>query len=171
MEELRRIREEKGWSQARLARESGVNRATINTAEQGKRSPGIGTLERLADALGVGVADFFPKAQASLWPERSERREDVYEYADGQRITQGILRAQGIEANDSEILVLNQYIQIHERPPAGPAVVAHVVKKGEHVDHERVRGILIVLLAKNQLGKEEAEAASRKVYAELVSTA
>jgi len=66
MEELRRIREKRGWSQARLARESGVNRATINTAEQGKRSPGIGTLGRLADALEVGVGDFFPKTQPPL---------------------------------------------------------------------------------------------------------
>jgi transcriptional regulator with XRE-family HTH domain len=66
LEELRRIREEAGLSQAQLARESGVDRATINKIEQGKRSPSIATLESLSRALAVEVADFFPKAQAPL---------------------------------------------------------------------------------------------------------
>ena len=78
MEELRRIREEAGLSQAQLARESGVDRATINKIEQGKRSPSIATLESLARALAVEVADFFPKAQAPLpdFEEAGQRRED-----------------------------------------------------------------------------------------------
>jgi len=66
LEELRRIREEAGLSQAQLARESGVDRATINKIEQGKRSPSIATLESLSRVLAVEVADFFPKAQAPL---------------------------------------------------------------------------------------------------------
>ena len=66
MEELKRLREEKGWSQARLAQESGLDRATINQVEGGRRSPTISTLEALALALGAEVADFFPKVQASL---------------------------------------------------------------------------------------------------------
>jgi transcriptional regulator with XRE-family HTH domain len=66
LEELRRIREEAGLSQSQLARDSGVDRATINKIEQGKRSPSIATLESLSRALGVEMADFFPKAQAPL---------------------------------------------------------------------------------------------------------
>ena len=81
MEELRRIREEAGLSQAQLARESGVDRATINKIEQGKRSPSIATLESLSRALAIVVADFFPKAQAPLpdFEEAGQRREDVFE--------------------------------------------------------------------------------------------
>jgi transcriptional regulator with XRE-family HTH domain len=81
LEELRRIREESGLSQAQLARESGVDRATINKIEQGKRSPSIATLESLSRALAVEVADFFPKAQAPLpdFEEAGQRREDVFE--------------------------------------------------------------------------------------------
>lgn len=76
MEELTRLRVEQGWSQQRLAEESGVNKATINQIERGRRSPNVETLEKLADALGVGVADFFPKAQAPLWSDSTptERR-------------------------------------------------------------------------------------------------
>jgi putative transcriptional regulator len=69
MQELKRIRNELGWSQQRLADESGVNKATINQVEQGKRSPSIPTLESLARAMSVEVGDFFPKVQAPLWSE------------------------------------------------------------------------------------------------------
>ncbi|PLS84899.1 MAG: hypothetical protein CYG60_15455 [Actinobacteria bacterium] len=78
MEELTRIRNERGWTQQQLSDESGVNKATINQIERGKRSPNVETLTRLAHALGVGVADFFPKAQASLWSgEALERRPSI----------------------------------------------------------------------------------------------
>jgi transcriptional regulator with XRE-family HTH domain len=73
LEELRHIREGAGLSQSQLARESGVDRATINKIEQGKRSPSIATLESLARTLGVEVADFFPKAQAPLPLEDARR--------------------------------------------------------------------------------------------------
>ncbi len=66
MEELRRIREGAGISQSELARRSGVDRATINKIEQGRRSPSIATLEALAETMGVEVADFFPKTQPQL---------------------------------------------------------------------------------------------------------
>ncbi len=66
MQELKRLRKERDWSQQRLADESGVDRATINQVEGGRRSPTIETLEKLALAMGAEVADFFPKAQAQL---------------------------------------------------------------------------------------------------------
>ena len=170
MDRLAELRESQALTLRDLAERSGVDANTINQVELGHRKPRPSTLRKLARGLGIDVRDFFEepalagKAEAGAEPAAPE-------YTDGQRITRGFLRAQGIEANDSEILVLNQYIQLHERPPAGPAVVAHVVKKGEPVDHERVRGILIVLLARDLLGGEEVEAVSRKVYAGLVSTA
>jgi transcriptional regulator with XRE-family HTH domain len=73
MEELRRIRDSQGWSQQKLADVSGVNKATINQIERGRRSPNIETLEKLADALRVELADFFPKVQAPLSFEEPER--------------------------------------------------------------------------------------------------
>ncbi len=76
MQELTRIRNERGWSQQRLSDESGVNKATINQIERGRRSPNLETLEKLADALNVGVGDFFPKAQASLWSEKPMRSQE-----------------------------------------------------------------------------------------------
>ena len=81
MRELTRIREERGLSQQGLADASGVNKATINQIERGRRSPNLETLEKLAGALAVEVADFFPKAQAPLpdFEEAGQRREDAFE--------------------------------------------------------------------------------------------
>jgi transcriptional regulator with XRE-family HTH domain len=72
VDELRRLRTERGWSQQDLADRSGVDRATISLAEGGRRGPRIETMEKLAKAMGVEVADFFPKSQPALFPEPSE---------------------------------------------------------------------------------------------------
>jgi transcriptional regulator with XRE-family HTH domain len=52
-ERLRRAREARGWSQARLASETGVGVATISRAENGWFEPRQETVRRLATALGV----------------------------------------------------------------------------------------------------------------------
>lgn len=49
-------RELKGWSQARLERESRVNRSLISQIETGKViNPGFGTVVRLCRALGIKI--------------------------------------------------------------------------------------------------------------------
>jgi transcriptional regulator with XRE-family HTH domain len=75
MTELTRLREERGLSQQGLADASGVNKATINQIERGRRSPNARTLDKLAAALGVEIGDFFPLAQAPLPDFEYERRE------------------------------------------------------------------------------------------------
>jgi transcriptional regulator with XRE-family HTH domain len=54
---LRRLREARYLSQAELARRSGIGRDTINRLEKGDREAEPPTIERLAAALGVGMAD------------------------------------------------------------------------------------------------------------------
>src|SRR5215211_7220076 len=66
MDELRRIRKERGLSQQRLAGLANVDKVTIVHIENGKVSPKIDTLAKLAAALDVELADLFPKAQAPL---------------------------------------------------------------------------------------------------------
>jgi transcriptional regulator with XRE-family HTH domain len=74
MTELTRIRQERNLSQQGLADASGVNKATINQIERGRRSPNVETLEKITAALGVELGDLFPKGQASLLDFVSERR-------------------------------------------------------------------------------------------------
>jgi len=67
---LRRLRLHKGWSQQDLAGKSGVGQDTISGIESGRREPRPSTLRKLAQALGVEVADFFRVPAAPLASSR-----------------------------------------------------------------------------------------------------
>ncbi len=71
--EVRRLREERGWSQAKLAAGADMAVSGISQIETGVRSPSAATLRKLARAFGVEVADLFPKAQAPLQLDLEER--------------------------------------------------------------------------------------------------
>lgn len=53
-----RLREERGWSTARLARLAGMHSQTVYKIEGGQRAPSLETARRLAAALGVSLAVF-----------------------------------------------------------------------------------------------------------------
>jgi transcriptional regulator with XRE-family HTH domain len=54
---LKEVRELRGWSQAKLAEESEVSRDSISNYETGHREAYPATAKKLADALGVTIAD------------------------------------------------------------------------------------------------------------------
>lgn len=54
-EQIRSARERRGWTQEQLAVHADVSRSTIQNLENGRRSPHRGSLNRIADALGVTV--------------------------------------------------------------------------------------------------------------------
>jgi len=66
--EIRRIREEKGLSQLRVALDAGMGPSALSQIENGKRNPSGRSLLKLARALDVGVADLFPKAEEPPLP-------------------------------------------------------------------------------------------------------
>jgi transcriptional regulator with XRE-family HTH domain len=59
---LREVRELHGWSQKTLAEESGVSRDSISNYETGQREAWPSTAKKLADALGVTIADLMEEA-------------------------------------------------------------------------------------------------------------
>jgi transcriptional regulator with XRE-family HTH domain len=63
---LREMRELRGWSQSVLAEKADVSRDSISNYETGHRAAYPSTAKKLADALGVTIADFLedeaPKA-------------------------------------------------------------------------------------------------------------
>lgn len=82
MDRIRELRAIRGVSQAKLAVTAGMDPATLNRIEQGKGNPNLKTLEKLAEALGVGVVDLLeeaPKAQAQLPFEESEQLRTIPE--------------------------------------------------------------------------------------------
>ena len=54
---VRRAREGRGWSLEDLARRTGMHRPNLHRLEAGKHLPSLETLERVAEALGLRVAD------------------------------------------------------------------------------------------------------------------
>src|SRR5215208_521570 len=60
-EEVKRLRQAKGWTQEQLAVYAGSSQPTVNLLEAGKRNPSASTLEKLARALEVEVVDLFSK--------------------------------------------------------------------------------------------------------------
>ena len=68
-ETLRTLRRAKGWSQTRLARESGVSQTYISDLEAGRSNPTVPVLKRLAAALGVRVSDLIEESE-----DRAEAR-------------------------------------------------------------------------------------------------
>src|SRR5918992_251621 len=70
--EIRRLREAKEWSQAKLGVLSGTGPSGISQIETGRRNPSAATLQRIAEALEVDIAELFPKVEKRLWSDKEE---------------------------------------------------------------------------------------------------
>jgi transcriptional regulator with XRE-family HTH domain len=54
---VRDARTERGWTLEQLANRSGVSKGMVVQIEQGRTNPSIGTLSKVAEALGVSLPD------------------------------------------------------------------------------------------------------------------
>jgi transcriptional regulator with XRE-family HTH domain len=114
VDSLREARRRKGWSQKDLAEKSGVGQDTISGIESGRHEPRPSTLRKLAEALGIEVAEFFrepshPKVSAAP-PSR--------EWAVG--APEGEFNSWVETANLHDTLTLNRELsEVAESKPAG----------------------------------------------------
>ena len=56
---IRSLREEKSWSQEKLAEEVGVHRTYVGMVERGEKNIALKNIERFARALSVQIKDIF----------------------------------------------------------------------------------------------------------------
>ncbi len=56
---VRKYRLSKGWSQMYLAAEARLYKSYIGSIERGEVNPSIRKIARIADVLGIKVAEFF----------------------------------------------------------------------------------------------------------------
>jgi len=70
---LRDWREARGYSIQRVADRAGVSRMTVFRIESGRSSPTVAVLGKLARALRIHVADFFPRRSSAPRPGRTRR--------------------------------------------------------------------------------------------------
>ena len=54
---LRRLRQQRGWSQEQLAFEARIHRTYISDLERGARNPTITVVDKLATTFGVRVGE------------------------------------------------------------------------------------------------------------------
>jgi len=76
-ETLRRLRRERFFSQAELARRSGVHALTITRLESGRTAPSTRTVRGLAEALGIQPGELASPEEVA----EADRRERSREYA------------------------------------------------------------------------------------------
>jgi len=57
--QIKKIREDKNFTQQKLADKVGIHLSYIGNIEIGAKQPSLETLFRIAEALGVKVSDFF----------------------------------------------------------------------------------------------------------------
>jgi transcriptional regulator with XRE-family HTH domain len=68
---LAALREQRMWTQVRLAGEAGVSPTTVSGIENGRISrPHFGTVRKLAVALGVEPEDLLPRSRSRAVPAR-----------------------------------------------------------------------------------------------------
>lgn len=58
-QKVKLLRKDKGLSQEELAEKSSLNRPYISAIEQGKRNVSLEVMEKLAEALGIEIKEFF----------------------------------------------------------------------------------------------------------------
>jgi transcriptional regulator with XRE-family HTH domain len=62
---IRQLREARAMTQSQLQARSGVSRSYLSRIESGQMTPSLGTLEKIAESLGVGLNRFFIPATKS----------------------------------------------------------------------------------------------------------
>ena len=65
---LRQLRRAKGWSQEALAEEADMHRTYLAGIERSLRNPSLENLAKLANALGISLAELFTFPQGAAAP-------------------------------------------------------------------------------------------------------
>jgi transcriptional regulator with XRE-family HTH domain len=109
-QEIRRAREERGFNQTQLAASVGTGPAAISRIENGRQSPNMDTLEKIARALELEVRDLFPKAQEPLSFEGLVDEEAREEETKQERLVQHFLAR--CPSADDRALFLERVVDI-----------------------------------------------------------
>jgi transcriptional regulator with XRE-family HTH domain len=85
MEEVRRLRQAKGWNQNELAFHADLAPSVISLLETGKREPNATTLRKLAEALEVRIPDLFEDSGSGKAQRRSSLEPSLFNGVEDER--------------------------------------------------------------------------------------
>jgi transcriptional regulator with XRE-family HTH domain len=109
---IRALMAERGISQVELAKKAGLNKVHLNQILTGKKvNLRHATLEKIANALGVNVADLFISPLERL-PEQKTEAENAEPLNDRTKKAQHFFRAKDVPEEDKEII--EKLIELHE---------------------------------------------------------
>src|SRR6266498_844690 len=117
-ERLRELREARNISMRALATRSGLSANALSMIERGKVSPSVGTLYKIADALGVSITSFFGSD--------TERKQVVFLKAEERArasFTRGIFEALGGEQFVGRVEPF--LLTLENNANSGPRTMAH----------------------------------------------
>lgn len=73
LDRLKLLLQERGWTEYRLAKESGLSESTIANIYRRNSVPSIFTLQSICDGLGISLSQFFAEEEmVELTPELKE---------------------------------------------------------------------------------------------------
>lgn len=121
---LKALRMERNLSQRDLAASSGVTNGMISMIEQNKHSPSIATLNRITDALGLSVGEFFSTGEVDSEPKIFFTPEDLTRLVDG-KLELSVVAG---ERRTKALQIL--YEVYHPGGDTGPEMLSHPGEEG-----------------------------------------
>lgn len=86
-ERLRRLLNERGWTEYRLAKKCGLNQSTIANIYRRNTVPSIATLETICNGFGITLSQFFADGEmVELTPDLKELFEDWVNLTPDQKV-------------------------------------------------------------------------------------
>ena len=73
LDTITKYREERGWTEYRLAEESGLPQSTISSWYRKQMMPSIISLEKICNAFGITVSQFFLDENTAVSLTQSQR--------------------------------------------------------------------------------------------------
>lgn len=78
-QKLKRLRQEKNWSQEKLAEEIGVKRLAVSKYESGQSKPSAETLQKISEVFGVSI-DYLLAEDSKKLTEKEIKDKTLLEY-------------------------------------------------------------------------------------------
>ena len=76
LERIKQLRDERGWTNYRLAKEADICEGSLNNLFRLNNQPTISTLESICDGFGISLCQFFAAGEESI-PLNREQREMI----------------------------------------------------------------------------------------------
>lgn len=72
LEKVKKLQEERGWSTYKLAYEAGLTQSTLSNMFARGTCPTVDTLEKICDAFGISLSEFFETNQNKAHVSKEE---------------------------------------------------------------------------------------------------